>query len=89
MLPPPQHPRSICRSKSLHSLRHSMAVAIKKSGCSDGLPHALIGHCQGTSVEDRVYLEGLTYLLTEFREGLEKMSLPVNITSHTTRLRLP
>ena len=76
------------RNKSLHSMRHSAAVALKKSGCSDGVRHALLGHCQGTSVEDRVYLEGLRYSLVELRDGLEKMSLPVNITSHTARMRL-
>lgn len=41
------------RSRSLHSLRHSMAVALKEARVDDGIRHKLLGHAQGSSVEDR------------------------------------
>ena len=65
------------RSRSLHSLRHSMAVALKKARVDDGIRHKLLGHAQGSSVEDRIYLEGLSYTLAELSEAIEKVQMPL------------
>jgi integrase len=67
------------RHKTLHSLRHTMAVLLKKARVDDGIRHKLLGHAQGSSVEDRIYLEGLTYELHELSAGLESVSLPVEL----------
>lgn len=53
-----------------------MAVALKKARVDDGIRHKLLGHAQGSSVEDRIYLEGLSYTLPELSEAIEKISLP-------------
>jgi integrase len=70
------------RSRSLHSLRHSMAVTLKKARVDDGIRHKILGHAQGSSVEDRVYLEGLSYSLGELQTALEMVTLPVNLDVH-------
>jgi integrase len=66
------------RSKTLHSLRHTMTVLLKKARVDDGIRHKILGHAQGNNVEDTVYLEGLTYELKELQEGLERVILPVD-----------
>jgi integrase len=53
------------RSKTLHSLRHLMAVNLAKAKVDPSVRHALLGHAQGSSVEDRIYLEGLKFELHE------------------------
>jgi hypothetical protein len=46
--------------------------ALKKTRVDDGIRHEILGHVHGPSMEDRVYLEGLTYTLAELREGRRK-----------------
>jgi integrase len=64
------------RTKTLHSLRHTVAVRLERARVHFSVMRRLLGHAVGSSVEDRVYLGSLTHSAGELREAIEKLSLP-------------
>ena len=58
---------------SLHLLRHMLTVLLAKQQTYPPLQNRLLRHAIGKSVEDRVYLAGLTFSVKELAEALEKV----------------
>jgi integrase len=62
---------------SLHSLRHTLTVKLAQARTFPALQNRLLGHAIGKSVEDRVYLAGLTFSVKELSEALETVKFPM------------
>jgi integrase len=62
---------------SLHSLRHSMAVALERARVHPSVRNRLLGHAVGTDVESKVYLDSLSYNPRELSEALEMVRFPM------------
>jgi integrase len=61
---------------SLHSCRHTLTVLLAKQRTYPPLQNRLLGHAIGKSVEDRVYLAGLTFSVKELSAALETVTFP-------------
>lgn len=71
-----------CPALSLHSTRHAMTVMLERAKVHGSVRHRLLGHSLGGGVEERVYMGGLTYSLTELREALDSVALPIDREVH-------
>jgi integrase len=63
---------------SLHSLRHTMAQRLTKARVFPAITHRLLGHSQGSGVEERVYLGSLEFDIKELQSALELVRFPLS-----------
>jgi integrase len=61
---------------TLHSLRHSVAVALEKNRIHPSLSYRLLGHALPGGVHATTYLHSLSYSVKELSEALEKIHFP-------------
>ena len=73
-------------SLSLHSLRHTLTVKLAQQRTYPPLQNRLLGHAIGKSVEERTYMASLTFTPKELAEAIEKVRLPLELSSTTTEL---
>jgi integrase len=71
-----------CPQLSLHSCRHTTTVLLERAKVHPSIRHRLLGHSLGGGVEERVYLGGLEWSLTELREALDSITLPIEMEKH-------
>ena len=64
---------------SLHSLRHTLTAKLAEVRTHPPLQNRILGHALRQSVEDRIYLAGLTFNVKEMAEALEKVRFPVRL----------
>jgi integrase len=62
---------------TLHSLRHSFAVALEKARVHPSVSYRLMGHALPGGVHATTYLKSLSYPMKELQEAVESVKFPI------------
>jgi integrase len=75
-----KHCGIVTKTKTQHSFRHWLNVALARANVNPAIRHRILGHAQGQGVGDTVYLASLDFSVKELSAAMEMVRLPLEKT---------